>query len=187
MIERKKLATTPERPTDATGKISAAWERSIRGLSKRPQLGKVTHSVTARMIDGLTCAVDVDAHRLVADQPEVAGGNDRGLPPSLYLEAALASCLAIGYRQRFAATGVPVSAIEVEVTATIDVCGQYGLDDTKLGFDGPVTYAVRVDSSAADEAVLEVLDWVDARSPLANILRKPIELRRQVRVGRAGG
>jgi hypothetical protein len=75
---------------------------------------------------------------------------------------------------------VPVGAIEVKVTATIDVCGQYGIDDSKLGFDGPVTYAVRVDSPAADEKVLEVLDWVDAHSPLTNILRKPVELRREL-------
>ena len=167
---------------DATDKISAAWQRSVRGLTKRPQLGKVTHSVTARMTDGLTCGIDADGHHLIADQPEIAGGNARGVPPSIYVEAALASCLAIGYRQRFAAAGVPVSAVEVKVTATIDVCGQYGVDDSKLGFDGPVTYAVRVDSPAPREAVLEVLDWVDARSPLANIFRRPIELRRELEV-----
>lgn len=172
---------------DATEKINTAWQRSVRGLAKRPQLGKVTRSVTARMTDGLTCAIEAEAHRLLADQPEVAGGNDRGLPPSLYLEAALASCLAIGYRQRFAATGLPVSAIEVQVTATIDVAGQYGLDDSKLGFDGPVTYAVRVDSPTADEEVLKVLDWVDAHSPLTNILRKPVELRRELQLTRADG
>jgi len=169
---------------DATEKISAAWQRSVRGLTRRPELGKVTHSVTACLTDGLTCSVEADGHSLVADQPEIAGGNDKGLPPSLYLEAALASCLAIGYRQRFAATGLSVSAIEVKVTATIDVCGQYGLDDAKLGFAGPVTYAVRVESAASDDAVREVLDWVDASSPLANILRQPVELRRELRLAR---
>jgi uncharacterized OsmC-like protein len=143
---------------DATDRINSAWQRSVRGLSRRPQLGKVTHSVTARMTDGLTCAIEAEGRSLLADQPEVAGGNDRGLPPSLYVDAALASCLAIGYRQRFAAIGLPVATIEVEVTATIDVCGQYGLDDSKLGFDGPVTYAVHVDSPASRDAVLEVLD-----------------------------
>jgi uncharacterized OsmC-like protein len=103
------------------------------------------------------------------------------------VEAALASCLAIGYRQRFAATGVPVDTIEVKVTATIDVCGQYGIDESKLGYDGPVTYAVRVDSPASDEKVVEVLDWVDAHSPLANILRRPVELRRELTLARASG
>ena len=165
---------------DATEKITSAWQRSVRGLGRRPELGKVTHSVSARITDGLTCSIEAAGRQLVADQPEIAGGNDRGLPPTLYVETALASCLAIGYRQRFAATAVPVSAIEVTVTASIDVCGQYGLDDSKLGFDGPVTYAVRVESPAAEEKILEVLDWVDAHSPLTNILRKPVELRRDL-------
>ena len=172
---------------DVTERINSAWQRSVRGLARRPQLGKITHGVTARITDGLTCAIEAEGRSLLADQPEVAGGNDRGLPPSQYVEAALASCLAIGYRQRFAATGVPVTAIEVEVTATIDVCGQYGLDDSKLGFDGPVRYVVRVDSPAREHAVLEVLDWVDAHSPLTNILRKPVELGREVQIGHDKG
>ena len=172
---------------DAGEKISNAWQRSVRGLTRRPELGKVTHSVTARLTDGLTCAVEAEGHRLIADQPEIAGGNDQGAPPSFYVEAALASCLAIGYRQRFAATGVPVDAIEVKVTATIDVCGQYGIDETKLGYDGPVTYAVHVDSPASEATIVEVLDWVDAHSPLANILRRPVELRRELTLARAGG
>lgn len=39
---------------DATEKINSAWPRSVRGLTRRPQLGKVTRRVTARLIDGLT-------------------------------------------------------------------------------------------------------------------------------------
>jgi uncharacterized OsmC-like protein len=170
----------------ADDKIRNAWERSTRGLTKRPELGKVTRSVVARMTDGLTCALDAEGQSLLADQPEIAGGNNRGLPPSLILESALASCLAIGYRQCFAARGLPVSAIEVQVTATIDVCGQYGVDESKLGLDGPVRYAVRVESPADEAAVLEVLDWVDAHSPLTNILRKPVELRRELQLTHTG-
>jgi uncharacterized OsmC-like protein len=170
----------------ADDKIRNAWERSTRGLTKRPELGKVTRSVVARMTDGLTCAIDAEGRSLLADQPEIAGGNNRGLPPSLILESALASCLAIGYRQCFAARGLPVSAIEVQVTATIDVCGLYGVDESKLGFDGPVCYAVRVESPADEAAVREVLDWVDAHSPLTNILRKPVELQRELQLTHTG-
>jgi hypothetical protein len=88
-------------PMDATEKINSAWQRSVRGLTRRPEVGKVTHSVTARMTDGLTCAVQADGHRVLA---------------------------------------------------------------------------VRVDSPAATEAVVDVLDRVDTHSPLTNILRRPVEL-----------
>lgn len=172
---------------DANEKIRNAWERSVRGLTKRPELGKLTRSVTARLTVGLTCSIEAEGHQLLADAPEIVGGNDRGASPTLLLEAALASCLATGYRMAFAARGLPVSGIEVQVTGSFDVCGQYGLDGGKLGFDGPVTYAVRVDSPADEAAVLDALNWVDAHSPLTNILRQPVELRRELRITRSGG
>jgi uncharacterized OsmC-like protein len=170
---------------DATDKIRTAWERSARGLAKRPELGRIARTVTARLTDGLTCAIEAEGHRLVADAPAIVGGNDRGASPTLLLEASLASCLATGYRIAFAARGLPVSDIEVQVTGTFDVCGQYGLEGGKLGFDGPVTYAVCVESPADEEAVVGVLDWVDAHSPLTNILRNPVELRRDLRITRS--
>lgn len=172
---------------DYSEKIRSAWIRSTKGLSKRADLGIITHSVTARVTDGLTCEIEAEDYRLTADWPEKAGGNDRGPSPTLILESALASCLAIGYRQCLAARGLPVETLEVEVTTTFDVRGQYGLDDSKLSYDAPVHYTVRVKSHADEDALMDALNWVDAHSPLTNILRNPIELQRTVSLARPEG
>lgn len=172
---------------DYSEKIRSAWIRSTKGLAKRPDIGKITHCVTARMTEGLTCEIEAEDYRFTADWPENAGGNDRGASPTFFLETALASCLAIGFRQCLAARELPVETIEVEVTTTFDVRGQYGLDDSKMSYDGPVRYTVRVESPAAEEAVLDALNWVDAHSPLTNILRNPNELQRTVNITRVDG
>ena len=172
---------------DYSEKVRSAWIRSSKGLAKRPHLGKITRSVTARLTDGLTCEIEAEDYRFTADTPEIAGGNDRGAPPTLILVTALASCLAIGYRQCLAAREIPVSGIQVEVTAPYDVCSAFGLDGAQLGFDGPVQYTVRIDSPADQEAVMDALNWVDAHSPLTNILRNPNELQRTVSIARSDG
>lgn len=169
---------------EASEKIRNAYERSVRGLTKRPELGRIARSVTARMVDGLTCALESDGHQWLADSVEVAGGNERGPSPVHHLQGALACCLAIGYRQGFAARDLPVEAIEVEVTATTDACSSYGLPDATAGFLGPVTCAVRVESPADPHAVREVLDFVDAHSPVTHALRNPVELRHELDVRR---
>lgn len=163
-----------------TEKIRSAWIRSTKGLAKRPQLGKVTKSVTARLTDGLTCSIEADGRTFTADMPEIAGGNEAGAEPSTYLEAALASCLAIGYRMALASRDIPVNQIEVKVTGSFDGCGLYGVGDVAAGFDGPVRYSVRIYSPTGEEEVIEALDWSEAHSPLMDILTKPVELLRKL-------
>ena len=52
-------------------------------------------TVVARRREGYTHDVQIDGHTLVADEPEEAGGADRGPSPTRLLAASLASCTAI--------------------------------------------------------------------------------------------
>ena len=165
---------------NADEKIRSAQERSIRGLSKRPELGMYTSTVTARVTDGLTCVVDMDGRALVTDVPEIAGGNNQGATPTHVFQASLASCLAIGYRAHFVALGVPVNGIEVEVTGDEDARANYGLDGIPAGFLGPLRYRVRIDSPADAATVQQVLDGAEARSPVLGTLTNPVTLERRI-------
>ncbi len=69
----------------------------------------------ARMSQGLRADVSVGPHRLVADEPALAGGGDQGPGPHEYLCAALASCTAITLRMYSARKQWPVESIEVNV------------------------------------------------------------------------
>lgn len=167
---------------DATEKIRSAFERTVRGLTKRPEVGKFSRTAKATLTDGLTCQIGVEAFKFVSDMPEVAGANGTGPSPSQYVEAALVSCLAIGYRMSFAARGLPVDQIDVEVTGSFDARGLYGVGKVSPGFDGPVRYAVNVVSPANEEAVVDALNWAEAHSPLLHILREPVKLKRELNI-----
>lgn len=53
------------------------------------------NSVTAVRTGGFTHRMEVDGHELIADEPESAGGSNRGPTPIGLLAASLASCTAI--------------------------------------------------------------------------------------------
>lgn len=167
---------------DVNEKIRSCWERTTHALAKRPEVGKVTRTVTARMTDGLTCEIEAEGVTFKADMPVVAGGNGAGLPASTYGEASLASCLAIGYRMWFAVRNVPVEQIEVEVTGIFDVGGMYGVGEAPIGFDGPLRYEVRVESSADEEVVADLIDQAEAHSPMMHVFKHGTALERKLKI-----
>ena len=50
---------------------------------------------TARRIEGFQHRVEVDGHELITDEPQDAGGTDKGPSPTRLLTASLAACTAI--------------------------------------------------------------------------------------------
>lgn len=52
-------------------------------------------TATARRREGYTHDVEMDTHKIVADEPKDAGGADEGPSPTRLLAASLASCTAI--------------------------------------------------------------------------------------------
>jgi putative redox protein len=70
-------------------------------------------SATVRRISGFEHDVEIRGHRLKADEPEDAGGNDSGPRPTELLAAALASCAAITLEMYAGRKGWELGAIEV--------------------------------------------------------------------------
>ena len=69
----------------------------------------------ARRRQGYTHDVEVDGHKLVADEPTAAGGADLGPSPTRLLGAALASCTAITLEMYADRKGWDVGELEVAV------------------------------------------------------------------------
>lgn len=79
---------------------------------------RVTEMVraTARRRQGFTHDVEIQGgHRLVIDEPEVAGGANEGPSPTRTVAAALAGCTAITIEMYAARKGWEVGDLQVEV------------------------------------------------------------------------
>jgi hypothetical protein len=65
------------------------------------------------------------------------------------------------------------------VQADTDLRGMYGADDIPAGYSA-VRYIVSVQSPAAREAILRVLDIAEAHSPYVDVFRRPQVLQRHL-------
>jgi putative redox protein len=73
--------------------------------------------VVARRREGYVHDIEIEdgAHRLVVDEPEVAGGTDEGPAPTRLVAAGLASCIGITMEMYARRKGWEIGAVEVQV------------------------------------------------------------------------
>jgi len=165
----------------ATEKIKLAIDRSVRALSLKPSLGLGTGISKTRITNGLACDISEGPWKLKADMPEAVGGDSTGPTPGVYGRAALGSCLAIGYMMAASKINLPISMLEVEVQADYDDGALMGTSDVPPGYL-EVRYTVSIESSAAEQDILRMLDDADRHSPYLDVFTRAQKCKRQVKI-----
>lgn len=162
--------------------IREALERNVKAVSLRPSIGQGTAITRARLRPGLACDVEDGNWRFTVGMSEKYGGTNEGPNPGVYGRAALASCLAMGYAMWAARLGVQIDSLEVSVEADYDVRGELGVsDDVPPGYLA-MRYIVAVESDAAEEDVMRMLDTADRYSSWRDDIVRAVPLRREVRI-----
>lgn len=164
-----------------TEKIKLAIERSTKALSLKPSLGQGTGVSRTTIKNGLTCEIQDGDWKFRADMPESVGGNAQGPTPGVYGRAALGSCLAIGYMMKAAEMNIPVTMLEVEVQADYDDGGLFGTAAVTPGYS-EVRYIVTIESEAAREDILKMLDDADQHSPYLDVFSRQQNCKREVNI-----
>jgi putative redox protein len=101
--------------------------------------------VTAKRRQGFTHDVEIQGgHRLVIDEPEVAGGADAGPSPTRTVAAALAACTAITIEMYAGRKGWDVGEIQVAVEM------EYGDHSVPRSFEVTVHVPAGLDAEKAE-------------------------------------
>jgi len=162
-------------------KIKVAVERSTNALSLKPSLGLGTGVSKTRIKNGLTCEIEEGNWKFLADMPESIGGNAQGPTPGVYGRAALGSCLAIGYMMMAAKMNIPISSLEVEVQADYDDGALLGTAEIAPGYT-EVRYVVTIESEAAEEDILAMINDADRHSPYLDVFSRGQDCKREVHI-----
>lgn len=164
-----------------TEKIKSAIERGIKALTLKPSLGLGTGKSKTRIKNGLTCEIQEGKWKFFADMPESIGGNAEGPTPGVYGRAALGSCLAIGYMMKAATMNIPITSLEVEVEADYDDGALLGTSNVSPGYL-EVRYSITIESDAAKEEILKMIDEAGRHSPYLDVFSRPQNCKRQVNI-----
>jgi len=164
-------------------KIKSAYTRVSKTLAQRPAFGLGTGVSKVTVKDGLTCEIREGNWTFTADMPEQVGGNAAGPTPGVYGRGALGSCLAIGYMMKAAAMDILISGLEVEIQADFDDGALFGTAaaDVPPGYL-EIRYSVTIDSDAAEEAIIQMLDEADKHSPYLDVFSRAQKCQRQVNI-----
>lgn len=125
--------------------------------------------VIARGDDALGVEVRIGEFVVRSDMPAARGGKNTAPPPGSVMRAAVAACLAVGYKQWGQKLGVSIADVEVDLTTDIDMRGQEGTADAPPGWQG-IRWHVRVTSPADRTEVERVLAHAERLSPMLDTL-----------------
>jgi uncharacterized OsmC-like protein len=111
---------------------------------------------------------------LEGDEPPVLLGANHAPNAVEAVLHALASCLAVGVAYNAAAQGIIVRGQEFDLEGELDLHGFLGLSpDVRPGYS-EVRVACRIDAAAPQQKIDELLAYVQATSPVLDILRNPV-------------
>jgi len=162
-------------------KIKLAIERGTKALTLKPSLGLGRGISKTKIKNGLTCEIQEGNWKFLADMPESIGGNAQGPTPGVYGRAALGSCLAIGYMLAAAKMNIAITALEVEVQADYDDGALLSTSTVAPGYS-EVRYTVTIESEAAEENILKMIDDADQHSPYLDVFSRPQNCKRTVHI-----
>ena len=150
-----------------------AVETAQSGLKSAPDTAIATFSAQSRQTGGLRSEVSIRQFKLAVDEPEALAGQDTAPNPVEYVLAALASCQEITYRLYADAMGIPLHAVSVDLTGTLDLRGFFAVDETvRPGYQG-IQVTVTLDSPADESDLKRLKAAVDRHCPVLDMLANP--------------
>jgi uncharacterized OsmC-like protein len=111
---------------------------------------------------------------LDADEPPVLLGEDHGANPVEYVLTALAGCLTTSLVYHAAARGITLHEVESRLEGDLDLHGFLGLSDqVRNGYEN-VRVTFRVKGDASEDALAELVELAQQRSPVFDIVTNPV-------------
>ena len=137
--------------------ICTALERARKAIELRPSMAKGTMQTHLRLEDGVKCTARCGDWSFEIDEPVSVGGENSAPSPGVYAMSALAACVSMSIKMKAAQAGLPVDAIDVEVTGDYDDRGSFGIDGVPPGFEA-FRLKIEIDSPASEAEVRAVAE-----------------------------
>ena len=134
-------------------------------VKEDPEKAKFTFKTETVWQDGSISKTKARSFEIKTDEPEPLGGKDSGIDPIELLLSSVASCVSIGFATQAAKRGIDLKDFMIETEGDIDVRGYLGIEGARPGFDN-IRYTIKVDSSASEEELENLLRTVEKISPM---------------------
>ncbi len=145
--------------------IRTALKQVIEALEEKPELGLDTAVMHGRLEHGFQCKVRQGEDTLLSDMGAGVGGDGTAPSPGFFGRAAIVACVAMGIKLTSVRLDVAIDAVEVDIEQDFDDCGVFAIGDVTAGCLQS-RLAIRVQSSAPEDAVMAMVDEALKHDPL---------------------
>lgn len=128
-----------------------------------------------RAEDGLLVSITANGHRLLADEPENAGGSGQGPSPYDYLSIALASCTVMTLHMYARHKNWPLEAVRAEVRHGKIHAEDCANCETKKGKVDRFERVLRLSGELDESQIGRLLEIAD-RCPVHRTLHEEVEV-----------
>lgn len=134
--------------------------------------------VIARTTRNYQVEIEAGAHRLLADEPRTAGGDDTGPDPYSLLLAALGACISITTKLYATRKGWPLERVNVRLRHQKIHAEDCADCETKLGFVDEIIRSVSFDGNLTDEQRARLRE-IATKCPVHRTLTSEIVIREE--------
>jgi len=189
LIQRKVKNMKQEVVCKINGVDTTRMQETIAAIRASPELGRFEFRIENRWVDAgenrsrtksFRGGAQEVAHKsdftMVADEPEMLLGSDKGANPVEHLLHALASCVTTSMVYHAAARGIAVEWVESSLEGDLDLQGFLGLDPTVRNGFQQIRMKLRIKGDLTDEQVQELGSLGPTFSPVYDSIAKGVPI-----------
>ena len=164
-------------------------QETVRNVKASPELGRFKFRIANRWIGGGETRSETNsfygcgqnqshktAFHLVADEPDILLGRDKGANPVEHLLHALVSCVTTSMVYHAAARGIAIEHVESSLEGDLDLRGFLGLDPTVRNGYQQIRLKLRIKAQGTDEQFQELSTLGSTFSPVYDSLLKGVPI-----------
>ncbi len=159
----------------------------LQTVRTSPRKGMATFHANSVWIDGAHVETTTRKFTIEGDEPHSLIGTNKAPNAVEAVLHALGACLAVTVAYHGAARGIPIQALEFDVTGELDLTGFLGLSETiRPGYQN-IDVTCRIASDAPDATLEELWRYAQRVSPVLDIIRAPVPVSFSVEINKGTG
>lgn len=156
--------------------VKQAVERLGEAIRTKPSSANATfRAVTTSAEDSVHTTSRIRGFEVAHDEPVELGGTNAAPNPVEAVLAALGSCQAIVYRAYASVLGLRLDEVRVDAIGDLDLRGLVGAAPVTAGLQR-IAFRTRIVSPEPEEKLRELARIVEARCPVLETLRLPVDV-----------
>ncbi len=156
--------------------VKQAVERLGEAIRTKPSIASATfRAVTTSAEDSVRTSSRIRGFEVAHDEPVELGGTNGAPNPVEAVLAALGSCQAIVYRAYASVLGLRLDEVRVDAIGDLDLRGLIGAAPVTAGLQR-ISFRTRIVSPEPEERLRELARIVEARCPVLETLRLPVDV-----------